>query len=268
MRHGSLFSGIGGFDLAAEWMGWENVFHCEWNKFGQKILKHYWPKAISYDDITKTDFTIHRGNIDILTGGFPCQPFSVIGNRKGVEDERYLFDHMLRSIKEIKPTWVIAENVTGILSMESRILGTKMESDTETCKEVSMVMYDIREGLKEIGYESEYYIIPSCGVGANNKRERVWIVAHSNQDVRNAHKNEPKPYVATKSQRTKPEDWSLFYAFDSRSGKADIPESCECQIFRNDDGISEELDEFEAFGNAINPHVAYEIFNAIKKLNA
>lgn len=83
MRHGSLFSGIGGFDLAAEWMGWENVFHCEWNPFGQRILKYYWPKTISYEDITKTDFTIHRGTIDILTGGFPCQPYSVAGKRKG-----------------------------------------------------------------------------------------------------------------------------------------------------------------------------------------
>ncbi len=67
MTHGSLFSGIGGFDLAAEWMGWENVFHCEWNPFGQKVLKHYWPNAISYEDITKTDFTVHRGKIEELT---------------------------------------------------------------------------------------------------------------------------------------------------------------------------------------------------------
>jgi len=71
MKHGSLFSGIGGFDLAAEWMGWENVFHCEWNEFGQKVLKHYWPNAILYEDITKTDFGIHRGTIDIVSGGFP-----------------------------------------------------------------------------------------------------------------------------------------------------------------------------------------------------
>ncbi len=79
MRHGSLFSGIGGFDLAAEWMGWDNIFHCEWNPFGKRVLNYYWPKAISYDDITKTDFTIHRGRIDILTGGFPCQPYSAAG---------------------------------------------------------------------------------------------------------------------------------------------------------------------------------------------
>ena len=91
LLHGSLFSGIGGFDLAAEWAGWQNAFHCEWNEFGQKILKHYWPNAISYGDITKTDFTIHRGTIDVLTGGFPCQPYSLAGKRKGKEDERHLW---------------------------------------------------------------------------------------------------------------------------------------------------------------------------------
>jgi len=86
MRHGSLFSGIGGFDLAAEWMGWENVFHCEWNEFGRKVLNHYWPNAKSYEDITQTDFSIHRGKIDVLTGGFPCQPYSNAGKRLGKED--------------------------------------------------------------------------------------------------------------------------------------------------------------------------------------
>ena len=91
MRHGSLFSGIGGFDLASEWMGWENVFHCEWNEFGKKVLKYYWPKAISYDDITKADFTIHRGKIDVLTGGFPCQPYSTAGKILGKEDDRHLW---------------------------------------------------------------------------------------------------------------------------------------------------------------------------------
>ncbi len=96
MKHGSLFSGIGGFDLAAEWMGWENVFHCEWNEFGKKVLKHYWPNAESFHDITKTDFTKYANQIDILTGGFPCQPYSAAGKRLGKEDERHLWPEMLR----------------------------------------------------------------------------------------------------------------------------------------------------------------------------
>lgn len=77
MRHGSLFSGIGGFDLAAEWMAWENVFHCEWNEYPQSVLKQKWPNSISFNDITKADFTIFRGRIDVLTGGFPCQDASI-----------------------------------------------------------------------------------------------------------------------------------------------------------------------------------------------
>ena len=116
MRHGSLFSGIGGFDLAAEWMGWENVFHCEWNPFGQKILNHYWPKAESFSDITKTDFTKYANTIDILTGGFPCQPYSAAGKRKGKEDDRHLWPEMLRTISEIKPRYIVGENVFGLLN--------------------------------------------------------------------------------------------------------------------------------------------------------
>src|SRR5690625_805792 len=106
MNHGSLFSGIGGFDLAAEWMGWENIFNCEIEELPRKILNHYWPDAISYEDIKKTDFTIHRGQIDILTGGFPCEPYSQAGKRLGKDDERHLWPEMLRAIREIAPTWI------------------------------------------------------------------------------------------------------------------------------------------------------------------
>ena len=116
MRHGSLFSGIGGFDLAAEWMGWNNIFHCEWNPFGQRVLAHHFPNSKSYNDITKTDFSIHAGEIDVLTGGFPCQPYSNAGKRLGKADERHLFPEMLRAINEIKPTWVVGENVLGIVN--------------------------------------------------------------------------------------------------------------------------------------------------------
>ena len=98
MRHGSLFSGIGGFDLAAEWMGWTNVFHCEWMEFPRKVLDYHFPDADSHIDICKTDFKKYANKIDILTGGFPCQPFSLAGKRKGTDDERYLWGEMLRAI--------------------------------------------------------------------------------------------------------------------------------------------------------------------------
>lgn len=100
--HGSLFSGIGGPEIAAEEMGWKNMFHCEINPFGRKILDYWFPNSKSYEDITKTNFTEWRGKINVLTGGFPCQPFSCAGQRKGAEDDRYLWPEMLRAIREIQ----------------------------------------------------------------------------------------------------------------------------------------------------------------------
>lgn len=162
MTHGSLFSGIGGFDLAAEWMGWENKFHCEWNEFGQKILKHYWPQAETYGDITKTDFTTWRGRIDILTGGFPCQPYSVAGKRKGKEDERHLWPEMLRAIREIQPRYIVGENVRGIVSWDGGLVFNEVQAD-----------------LEAEGYEVLPVILPACATNAPHRRERVWFIAYS-----------------------------------------------------------------------------------------
>lgn len=162
MRHGSLFSGIGGFDLASEWMGWENVFHCEWNPFGQKVLNYYWPKAITYNDITKTDFSIHRGTIDILTGGFPCQPYSSAGKRLGKEDSRHLWPEMLRTIREIQPTWVVGENVRGLTNWNGGLVFDEVQAD-----------------LEAEGYEVTPFLLPACAVNAPHRRDRIWFVAYS-----------------------------------------------------------------------------------------
>jgi DNA (cytosine-5)-methyltransferase 1 len=164
LRHGSLFSGIGGFDLAAEWMGWDNVFHCEWNEFGQKVLKHYWPQAETFTDITKTDFTKYYGKIDILTGGFPCQPYSSAGKRKGKEDERHLWPEMLRTIREVSPRFVVGENVRGLTNWNG---GLVFE---EVCAE-----------LENLGYSVAPVIIPACGVNAPHRRERVWFIAYAKE---------------------------------------------------------------------------------------
>lgn len=117
MNHASLFSGIGGAEVAASMMGWQNLFHCEIQEFPRKVLQYWFPNSESYEDITKTDFHQWQGKVDILTGGFPCQPFSVAGRRKGEDDHRYLWPQMLRAIREIKPTWVVGENVIGIKTM-------------------------------------------------------------------------------------------------------------------------------------------------------
>ena len=164
MKHGSLFSGIGGFDLASEWMGWENVFHCEWNEFGKKVLHHYWPNAESFDDITKTDFTKYANKIDILTGGFPCQPYSQAGKRQGKEDERHLWPQMLRAIREIKPKYIVGENVFGLLNWNG-----------------GMVFDEVHSDLELEGYEVQAVVIPAAAVNAPHGRDRVWFVATNTQ---------------------------------------------------------------------------------------
>lgn len=108
MNHASLFSGIGGFDLAAREVGWNNVFQCEIDPFCQSVLKYYFPKTVLYEDIKRTDFTSWKGKIDVLTGGFPCQPFSVAGQRKGADDNRYLWPEMLRVIRETSRSGLLA----------------------------------------------------------------------------------------------------------------------------------------------------------------
>jgi len=165
MRHGSLFSGIGGFDLAAEWMGWENVFHCEWMEFPRKVLDYYWPNADSHIDICKTDFKKYANKIDILTGGFPCQPFSMAGKRKGTEDERYLWGEMLRAIQEIKPKYVIAENVFGITNIDG-----------------GLVFEQVCLDLEAQGYEVQPFIIPAASKNAPHRRDRVWFIAYSDSN--------------------------------------------------------------------------------------
>lgn len=114
MNHLGLFEGIGGFSIAAHWMGWNTVAWCEINPFAQKVLKYHFPNAIGHEDITKTDFSVYRNRIDIITGGFPCQPYSSAGKRLGKDDSRHLWPSMLRAIREVKPSWVLGENVYGI----------------------------------------------------------------------------------------------------------------------------------------------------------
>lgn len=165
MTHASLFSGIGGFDLAAEWAGWMNAFNCEIDSFCRKVLKYHFPNAEQYEDIKKSDFSKWRDCIDVLTGGFPCQPFSLAGKRKGTEDDRYLWPAMLGVIRTVRPRWVVGENVYGIVNWSE-----------------GMVFDTVCSDLEAAGYEVQPYIIPACGVGAPHRRDRVWFVAHYKKD--------------------------------------------------------------------------------------
>ena len=188
MTHASVFSGIGGPEVAATMLGWQNLFHCEINPFGRKVLDYWYPNSKSYEDITTTDFREWRGRVDVLTGGFPCQPFSYAGRRRGAEDDRYLWPSMYRAIDEIQPTWVVAENVAGILTMVeqgevSKVAGTATLFDAF---DDLRGRYELREtftlqrictDLESHGYAVQPVLVPACAVGAPHRRDRVFIVA-------------------------------------------------------------------------------------------
>ncbi len=190
MTHASLFSGIGGFELAAKWAGIKNMFTCEIDPFCKTILEYYYPKLKHYGDIKRTRFITWQNNIDILTASFPCQPFSTAGKREGVEDDRYLWEETVRVVHEVSPTWFIGENVTGLLSMvqpekviEVEGCPTLFEENNEEIETVEseFIIETICQDLEQIGYSVQPFVIPACAVGAPHKRERIWIVAHTDK---------------------------------------------------------------------------------------
>lgn len=242
LTHASLFSGIGGFDLAAEWAGWENLFNCEIEPFCQIVLKYHFSNAEQYTDIRATDFTVWRGRVDVLTGGFPCQPFSLAGKRKGAEDERHLWPEMLRAIHEIRPRWVVGENVFGIINWSGGLVFEQVCAD-----------------LEAEGYEVQAYILPAAGVRAHHKRDRVWFVAHSGRiGFSNiAILRGTNSQIQIQSGHEMPTlETVISHDFRSESNKHGVI-----------DGIPIGLDEcsIKAYGNAIVPQVAYQIFETINE---
>ena len=191
MTHASLFSGIGGPEVAAQMLGWDNLFHCEINPFGRRVLEYHFPKSVSYEDIKKTDFSQWRGRVDVLTGGFPCQPFSYIGKRAGAEDDRYLWPEMLRAISECQPTWVVGENVSGITTMVEQESVAEVGAEATLFEDMEALQgrtYEERgrytidrvcADLEAIGYAVQPVLIPACAVGAPHRRDRVFIIAQN-----------------------------------------------------------------------------------------
>ena len=293
MTHGSLFSGIGGFDLAAQWMGWENVFHCEWNPFGQRVLKHYWPNADSHHDITKTNFEQYANRIDILTGGFPCQPYSSAGKRKGKEDERHLWPEMLRTIREVAPRYVVGENVLGLTNWDGGIVFDEVHTDLELA-----------------GYEVAAVVIPAAAVNAPHGRDRVWFVARrvATNAMRGSDGNDSGSVVGTPSEvrrgtsvNVSDQLCGVGVATDASGerqerwngqsiGQVPAPHGVEKfgqptkwetfptkpAVCSGNDGVPDQLDgitfskwrheSLKAYGNAIVPQVALQIFKVIQRI--
>ncbi len=163
LTHFSLFSGIGGLDLAAEWAGFQTVGQVEKGDYANKILKKHWPDVPRWEDIKDVSIhTVREAGIEhaptVLSGGFPCQPFSVAGQRKGAEDDRYLWPEMLRVVQDIRPDWVVGENVAGF---------------------ISMALDEVCADLERAGYSCRAFVLPAAGVGAPHQRDRVFVVAHS-----------------------------------------------------------------------------------------
>lgn len=190
MTHASVFSGIGGPEVAAVMLGWENLFHCEINPFGRAVLDYWFPNSKSYEDITTTDFSEWRGRVNVLTGGFPCQPFSYAGQRRGAQDDRYLWPYMFRCIDQVQPDWVVAENVAGILTMVEQGEVSEVASSADLFDSLNDIRgYRLREtftlqricdDLEGHGYSVQPVLIPACAVGAPHRRDRVFIIGHRN----------------------------------------------------------------------------------------
>lgn len=166
MTHGSTFTGIGGFDLAAEWMGWDNIFHCEIEEYKRHTLHKNFPNSISHGDITQTDFTVYRGRLDVFTGGFPCQDASNAKQdgkgQQGLRGKRTgLLWHMVRAIDESRPFAVVAENVANFLKVNGG-------EDFRT----------VLAELARMGYNAEWRVCRASDVGAPHHRARLYIVAY------------------------------------------------------------------------------------------
>lgn len=203
--HGSLFSGVGGFDISAEWMGWTNVFHCEINDFCNQVLNYYWPNAEKFKDIKTTDFSKFRGAIDVVSAGFPCQPWSAAGKRKGKADDRHLWPYVPVALRQIQPRWFLGENVSGLLNWSG-----------------GMVLDEIKTDLETAGFEVfPPLVLPACGVNAPHRRDRVFIVAHSRSNGQQSGKSS-KDRQAKKKSEGQGLQWQRIWSDIRRTGEQGI----------------------------------------------
>ena len=318
--HVSLFTGIGGFDLACDWLGIETVLQCEIDPYCLKVLARHWPNVRRIHDVrevtalayaeARENHRRNRGELAeaqgrgwsgnaatvsgsqdapwLLTGGFPCQPFSCAGKRKGKTDNRYLWPEMLRVIKELRPTWVIAENVAGLASMVQFDSPLEVDNRTYTPEEMASghfdvgevrgrwgrgILCEVLEDLAEAGYDAdEVPVVPACAVNAPHRRDRVWIVAHAEGRTERAGLCAGEPGG---QRRRRLGDEGGEDAADAGYGRGEGTRGCECRgpdpawwqsepdVGRVATGIPARVDRLKCLGNAIVPQVAYEVIRAM-----
>ena len=178
MNHLALFNGIGGFQLAAHWAGWNNVAHVEIDSFCNKVVAQHFPDSKCHLDIKEFNGKEYNGRIDIISGGFPCQPYSAAGKRKGKEDDRHLWPEMLRTIREVQPSWVVGENVRGLTNWNGGLVFDEVQAD-----------------LEAEGYEVTPFLLPACAVNAPHRRDRIWFVAYSDNARRAGQESDSRTKV-------------------------------------------------------------------------
>lgn len=271
MRQLDLFSGIGGFAYAAERV-WgddhEILAFCEIDEFCNKVLNKHWPHALIINDIKQLNGK-KIGQVDLITGGFPCQPFSVAGKRKGKKDDRYLWPEMLRVISEAKPRWVVAENVAGI---------------------ISMVLDETVTDLENEGYETQAFVIPAVALDAPHRRDRVWIIGCHREAYKKYAKKDYSSDLLFKEKTTITSNtagWRLWRTMFTKSQSGTwsrgqtvlftgrsiretdhYPWDFEPRVGRVVNGIPKGMDRLKSLGNAIVPYVAEVIFRAIEKVDS
>jgi len=261
-----LFSGIGGFSLGLESTGFfKTIAFVEKDRFCQKVLQKNFPNVPIEDEIRNVRGS--RYQADVVTGGFPCQPFSVAGKRKGTDDDRYLWDEMLRVIAETKPKWIVGENVAGIINIEN-----------------GKVLQQIQKDLESEGFQVQCLVIPASGVGAWHQRKRVWIIANSKsfgsnerrfgnntqeKQIQQQIRGEGSIHVSNSNgKRQQKQLWSRSTEKEKSGFECESWWQTQSRICGVPDGIQYGLDKdrtnrIKALGNSIVPQIAFEIGKAI-----
>ena len=245
-----LFSGIGGFSLGLERAGMQTVAFCEIEDYPRRVLAKHWPEVPIYDDVRT--LTADRlaadgvAGIDVICGGYPCQPFSLAGKRAGAEDDRHLWPEMFRLLQETRPTWFIGENVAG---------------------HISMGLDQVLSDLEDEGYEAQPFVIPACAVGGGHQRYRLWIVANTNSERLEKRRDIEKCINTAAGEATKNKPASRLADMvnsDILSHVGNWPS--ESMFLRKDHGVSRRMDRIKCLGNAVVPQIPEIIGRAIMEL--